>query len=239
MRKNIVLIVCNLLSYSAMCQLAVDSSFHQPAYAKAIEEFLEAKGQNLPVYNGIQHVGYPPLIQGSAYYKSNDWQKGSVLYDGVLYKDVFLKYDMLKDELIIRQPSSLLGVILFSPRVYHFSLWNSTFTYKHKADSASIAEGFYEQLVMGKMSLLAKRKEIIEETIINTELFRKFVHNDQYYVMKADRYYAIKNQKDMLHLLGEKKKEIQKYLKKNKVKFKKDPENTLIKIAEQYNQAID
>jgi hypothetical protein len=57
--------------------------------------------------------------------------------------------------------------------------------------------------------------------------------------MKADRYYAIKNQKDMLHLLGEKKKEIQKYLKKNKVKFKKDPENTLIKIAEQYNQAID
>jgi len=214
------------------------SEYHHSAGEKAIEEYLEAKGQNLSIYNGIQHTGYLPDIKGSAYYKSEAWQKGSVFYDGILYKDVLLKYDMVKDELIVQHPGSFLGIVLFSPRVHHFSFLNSVFIYKDKS-AAPIPEGFYEQLVHGEISLLVRRKEIIEEKIIFTELNREFLRQDQYYAQKGGNYYAIKNEKALLNLLGEKKQEIQKFLKKNKIKFKRNPEFTLLKIAEQFNQAKD
>ena len=239
MRKSIILIFFALLLQAGKAQALADSGFYQPAGEKAIEEFLEAQRQNLPVYNGLQHVGYSHRIQGSAYYKSDSWQEGAVLYDGILYKNAFLKYDMVKEVLIMRQPSSLLGIALFSPRVHYFSFENSTFIYKHKTDGQPITEGFYEQLVKGKIGLLAKRKERIEEEIVATELLQKFVRTDQYYAVKEDNYYAIKSQNDILNLLGEKKKDIQRYLKKDRIKFKKDPEHALVKIAELFNQATN
>ena len=239
MRKSIILIFFALLLQAGKAQSLADSGFYQSAGEKAIEKFLEAKVQNLPVYNGIQHIGYPHYIQGSAYYKSAAWQEGPVLYDGILYKNAFLKYDMVEEVLIIRQPNNLLGIILFGPRVSHFSFGNSTFIYKQKMDGQSIAEGFYEQLAEGKIGLLAKRKAVIEEGIVATEMLRRFVRKDQYYAVKDGIYYAIKNLNDMLNLLGEKKKDIQKYLKKNKIRFKKDPEYALVKISELFNQAID
>lgn len=236
MRKILLLILSISLEYSGMSQVV--SQYHQSAGEKAIEEYLEAKGQNLSIYNGIQHTGYLPSIKGSAYFKSDAWQKGAVTYDGILYKDALLKYDMVKDELIVQHPGSFLGVTLFSPRVDQFCFLNSQFIYIDKT-AASIPEGFYEQLVRGDVNLLVKRKEIIEEKIIFSELNREFLRQDQYYVQKDGKYYAIKNEKALLNLLDEKKQEIQKYLKKNKIKFKRNPEHTLLTIAEQFNQAKD
>ena len=220
-----------------MSQLVRDSGVYLPS-EKAIEEYLNMKGANLPVYNGIEHLGYLRMIEGSAYYKTSYWEKGSVFYDGILYKDVYLKFDMITDEVIIRQPTNLLAIILFSPRVNYFYFLDNFFIYIPDTGHLSIPVGFYEQLTKGKISLLAKRKEIIEEKI-TTELTRRFVRRDEFYILKENNYYVIKNEKDVLNLLGEKKKRIKQYLKNNKVKFHRNREKALVKIAEQYNLVTD
>jgi len=145
---------------------------------------------------------------------------------------------MLKDEVIIQQPSSGLGIILFSRRVEYFSFLNSPFIYNHKADNSLLPEGFYEQLAKGKIHLMVKRKVIIDEKI-TTQVNLKFIRVDHFYVLKDGVYYSIKNAKAFLELLPDKRKTIQQYLNRNKIKFRKAPESTLLTIAEQYNKAFD
>ena len=221
---------------TATPQSVKDSGIYLAAEEKAIEEYLHAKNQNLFIYNGIQHLGYLIFIEGSPYYKSSAWEKGIVLYDDILYKNVQLKYDMVTDEVIILQPINYLAIILFSPRVNYFSFSGSNFIYLHANDS--MQGGFYEQLATGKINLLAKRKSLIEEKI-TSELIRRFIRKDQFYIRKDNQFHAIENEKDVLNLLGGKKKLIKQYLKNNKIKFNRNRELALVKIAEQYNQTID
>jgi len=215
-----------------------DSNLRPSASQKAIEAYLDSKGQNLAIYNGVLHTGYSPSIEGSAYYKSNVWEKSKLFYEGIFYREVPLRYDMLKDEVIIQQPSSGLGIILFSPRVEYFSFLNSPFIYRRKETNSLIPEGFYEQLAKGKIHLMVKRKVVIDEKI-TTQVNLKFIRVDHFYVLKDGVYYSIKNAKAFLELLPDKRKTIQQYLKKNKIKFRKAPEFTLLTIAEQYNKAFD
>jgi len=238
MGKGVLFTFFGLLSHDLMAQLIDDSSFSQPAQEKAIKEYRESKGQNLSIYNGVLHTGYSPSIEGSAYYKSNVWEKGGLFYEGIFYREVPLRYDMLKDEVIIQQPSSGLGIILFSPRVEYFSFLNSPFIYRRKETNSLIPEGFYEQLAKGKIHLMVKRKVIIDEKI-TTQVNLKFIRVDHFYVLKDGVYYSIKNAKAFLELLPDKRKTIQQYLNRNKIKFRKAPESTLLTIAEQYNKAFD
>src|SRR5829696_6969701 len=101
MGKCIFFILFILFSLCTRSQLMVDSNLRPSASQKAIEAYLDSKGQNLAIYNGVLHTGYSPSIEGSAYYKSNVWEKGGVFYERIFYKEVPLWYDMLKDEVII------------------------------------------------------------------------------------------------------------------------------------------
>src|SRR5687768_10866625 len=65
--------------------------------------------------NGRVFNGYSPSILGHAFFQSIDWKQGSVLYDGLWYRNVDLVYDLFNDQLILRHPLSY-AVILFSER---------------------------------------------------------------------------------------------------------------------------
>src|SRR5687767_3600619 len=62
------------------------------------------------LYYGVEHLGYTQQMNGTPYFESNEWQKGSVTYNNVLYKDLMLKYDQLKDELIVLHPNNVFAV---------------------------------------------------------------------------------------------------------------------------------
>ena len=47
--------------------------------------FLE-RGNETALYNGVLHYGYSADIKGIAYFKYDDWQSGSVVYDAILYE---------------------------------------------------------------------------------------------------------------------------------------------------------
>ena len=78
----------------------------------------------------------------------------------------------------------------------------------------------------------------IEEKIVDMTVERKFVSFNTYYVLKDGNYYLVNKQKSLLNLLKDKRQNIPKHLKKEKLKYKHDPEKTIIAIAEFYNQYI-
>jgi hypothetical protein len=219
-------------------QDAADSAFASgnPDYARHL--YFTQRGGELAIYNGIHHDGYPSSIAGHAYFQSPDWQKGSVAYNNILYENILMKYDLLKDQLIVTpEDRSGMFIGLFSPRVEQFSF--STFTFvriDRNGENASLSPGFYQQLVDGKLTVLAKRTKIINEKIVGTTFTQKFEERVKYYLLKAGTWYPVKNKKSILTAVKDLKKEVQQFLSNKKLKYRNNPEETLIAVAEFYNQ---
>jgi hypothetical protein len=92
-------------------------------------------------------------------------------------------------------------------------------------------------LASGKLTVLAKRTKIISERIEGRTFLQKFDETVKYYLLKNGIYYYIKNKKDIQAVIEDEKKEVQQFLSKNKLNYRKNPEQTLIAIAEFYNQS--
>jgi hypothetical protein len=103
-------------------QYAADSTSAKAGTDYAKQLYFAQRGEELAIYKGVHHVGYLASIEGHAYFQSPDWQKGSVLYDNILYENIIMKYDLYKDQLLVTpQEQGRMFIGLFSPRVAKFS----------------------------------------------------------------------------------------------------------------------
>ena len=224
--------------FSSKAQQAfADTAFHETAVNNAINQYHRSRGEQSALYNGVQHIGYSPLIEGHAYYESQEWKKGWINYNGVVYTNVLLKYDLLKDEVVIQYFDGFHAVSLLSEYVKQFYLPGHTFVRIERDSISKLPSGFYEKLNAGAISTFIKKTKNIKEDIESRQIKRSFIDVDFYYALKNGIYYPINNQRSMLNLVGNKQKEIKKYLRKNKIKFRKTPELAIVKIAEYYNQS--
>lgn len=193
-------------------------------------------GTNLPLYNGRQFYGYLTLTKYSPLYPDEaDWSIGSVLYDNMWYRNLLIKYDIYKDQVIIRHLNGI-PYILYSDRVQEFSFEGKTFIRIHKDKSNSmLTDGFYQRLLAGKVILLAKRSKTMEEDKFGRELERKFIFKSQFYVVKDNSFTFIRKHKSLLTLLNDKNRELRLYIKKNKLKYRSNRELYITQAVDFYN----
>lgn len=227
-----------LLSVHAFGQsaLPVDSTEHQGT-AAVIALYQTALKQESGLYNGREHIRYSPSYIGHAYFAENSWQSSSVLYDGMFYDKVPAQYDLVKDDLVILHYNGAGNIRLVKEKVAQFELAGHTFINMHpdSARAYKIEAGFYDLLFSGVIDVLAKRKKMIQERMVMQQLEIKFEPKETYYIKKEGTYYPVKNAAALLNVLQDKKREVQQHLRKNNLKFRKDPEATLVQAAEYYN----
>jgi hypothetical protein len=185
------------------------------------------------LYNGIEHTGYPDFYQGTAYFGTSGWLKGDVFYDGVLYRGVNLKFDLVKDELIIQHYDSVHAITAFGPRVGYFTLGDKKFIYLHT--DAGAPSGFYEELQTGRAGLIARKTKIISENVTSSGVIKSFEATNSYYLIREDYYYPLRNEASLFELLPDKKKELKQRLKEKGLKYRKAPEATLTEMIAYYN----
>jgi hypothetical protein len=189
-----------------------------------------------PIYNGRVHVNYHPSIQGSAYYQSVDWQKGTLVYENVLYRDISVKYDVVTDEVIVLHLNGYTGVTLFTPRIQSLSFNGSHIVYLNPPNGSSLKAGLYEELTSGKITLYAKRSRLLNQTIVSNAMERKFVDQHKYAVSKDGQLYPITSEKDIMALVDDRKKEITAWRKTTTINFKRDKERAFSSVVAFYNQ---
>lgn len=232
-----------LLVLFALCRpgkaqdAVADSTFSKAAYDNAVNTWYKNTDKQSRLYNGWLHIGYSHKIEGNAYYPGREWQKGTVIYDGLSFPDVLMMYDVYKDELIVQHFHKLM-LNLHNEKVKEFSFGNSRFI-RIERDSAkrmTLSTGFYQEMHKGKISFLVKRQKIMEETITDV-LEQKFLSKNYYYVNRNETWHAVKTYKDLLAVFKDHQKEVRQHLKKNKVRYRKDKENAIL-LAVQHIDAI-
>lgn len=217
-----------------------DSIFYQTALTHTILFYKKQLGDQSPFYNGSRYspIGFT-FRTGSPYFISDSFNLGSVVYDDILFDSVNLLYEDMRELLVSRNNNNYL-LQLVNQRVSSFIISGHPFI-RLIADSLSPGipkTGYYEILYAGRSQLLKKTfKTIVEEpSVYENTVIRYIEETDNYYIRIAGHYQHVKSKTELLTLLHDHQKEIQRYIKKAKLSFRKDKENLLIQTAEYYDQ---
>lgn len=236
---RVLVLLLLLHNYSISQRLRPNSSL--PAYKNALAFYNQSLKEELHLFNGKEDQGYPyPSSEGTPYFLSDNWSKGTLDYDGKMYEDVSLLYDAVRDVIIYLYFDNRSRIRLSKEKVSKFSIMGHYFINitPDSLFSTSIAPGFYDKLYQGKISLLAKRIKKIENSIKLSGAETKVFYKDHYYLRKDNNYYTVSNKRSFLHRLNDKRKELQPYIRQNKLNFRKDLESAMIKTLAYYDQLI-
>ncbi len=180
---------------------------------------------------------YHPSIKGTAYFDSANWQKGTLVYQNIVYKDVSMKYDLVADELVIFHVNGFSRVILFTPWVQSFTLGHNKFVYLSSREAPMGREGIYQELVKGKVSLYAKRSKLIAERPSAFSIEKEFEDKHSFYVFIAGKYSKVSTRKEIMELVKVKKSQIRSMLKAAGLQpFRHNRDLAMTKIIEYYNE---
>lgn len=233
------LLLAYIFSHDVNSQATRDSAYYGSA-EKILGLYYKALGEQSPIYNGNEYIEYAFTLQeGHPFFKSSLFTNGDIYFDGMLFPGVPMLYDLIKDQVIIRDFHNIYKINLPANKIEQFILPDHIFVRIVHNNFNEMNTGFYEQLYQGKTGLVAKREKKIIEKPISERIDNVVISTNTYYVMKKDVYYTFKNERGLLNILSDKKKEIQQYLKRNRIRYKDDPERSMIMAVEYYNRLMN
>jgi hypothetical protein len=238
-KKQLIFLILFFVLITSSLQAQVGANMfrdHQlnDSIIAAATEYL---GASSLLYTGSEYIGYKPGIKGHPYYFDEGVVTGSVLYDGIVYKSAPLKYDIVQDELILFPSGNNVPIKLLKEKIFQFQLGNEMFI-KMVNDSTvggSGASAFYQLLNRGTVTAVAQLKKQILESRRMDEASR-FVQYERYFLKKDGLYYPVNKNSDILALMKDKRDEIRKFQRSEKLNFRKSPIETIKQTAVYYSQ---
>lgn len=219
-----------------------DTSSALSSLHTAISVYHQTLAPETGLYNGSEYAynTYYPFVfnEGHPFFLSKNFETGSVFYNNMLYENVLLLYDVVKEELLTQAPDRTHIIELNEKKISWFKIADQAFV-KLNHDSTGneiLRSGFYAVLYSGSISLYKKvEKTIREKSSISIGINKYVVENDEYFIRKNDLYFKVKNKKSILSLLKDHKKEVTKFIKKNDLDLRKNKEDAFTKIVTYYD----
>ncbi len=220
-------------------QTGADTVILQSSLSAALHLYFSRASDQLGIFNGSLYPGYPfPFKKGSAFFSANRMDTGWVCYDGIVYERMPLKYDNLSGVVLVEDNGYMIE--LNSKSIGAFSIAGHLFIRLEKNDSSNkdVITGFYEVLFSGSHIRLLKRiaKTVVDD-LSGGELVEKLIQQeDFYYLCKAGTCFLVEGRGGIGDILSDRKTEVRQFMRKNKVKFREERENTLSELAAYYEQ---
>jgi hypothetical protein len=224
-----------LFFHSAFSQAAIsDSAFYQQVLQTAVQRYRDAAGSNLLLYKGAEYTSFYPNTTGTPFFGTDSLQSGTVSYDGIVYPNLPLKYDLVNNDLLLQAPQNLL-IKLAPEKVDSFHIGNHVFVrLQNDSSTQHVPAGFHERLYDGSITAWQKqRKQPVRGFLAEDP--EHFVQYDTYYIEQEGRFYTIADEKDLLRLFGTQRNAVKKYLRKERLRFKKEPRLTIATAAAYYD----
>jgi hypothetical protein len=238
-KQAIFLVVCFFGKWTHLSgqDHSADSSFFSKAVTSARSQYMKSMGTGSYFYNSVAYERYWNGMLGHPFFISEAFRQGNLYYNGVLYEDVPLMYDLSRDQLVTKNFSKELNVKLLTEKIDSFSIGKNNFV-RVVADSnvLSIPAGFYEKLYSGNIVVLGKYEKKVEYSLRAEDKITKLVEHDHYFIGKEGKYHLITGESDLLSVFKEQRGELRKFLNRREVNFKKDPAATIVQAVAYYEQ---
>lgn len=228
---------CITLSFAQPSNKTNQSS---PSYSAELF-FNTSINQQSRLFNGIPFQDYFYNVLGSANFNElTSFTLGTIIYDGSRFDSIPLMYNLHLDKVIVPK-NELSKYSLISAKVSDFYLNDHHFKYIAVADTTTsiIKPGFFEMIFEGNSNVLAKKTKTMYEKIENQrDLSFRFSSKTTYYLERDKKYYLITGEASFLNHFKDKKDELKKHLKENKIKFRRTPEDAMALLAKHYETLV-
>jgi hypothetical protein len=208
------------------------------------------------LFNGREYIRNGISAKGFPFFEWDSIRPGSLTYDGILYHDIAIEYDLVSDELIIRNFTGDALISLVPEKIASFSIAGHHFRYvaptavapapvARSASNPAAARtasnlpetGFYEELyATSRLALLARRKKTLRFPSSQDDQ-PGYVQVDRYFLLIDANAYSIRDEHDLMAVLKDKKDPLKKMIRKNKLSFKRQHfENSLVQTIIYYQE---
>ncbi len=213
-----------------------DSTFTTKASA-AVENYYKKKlGSFIRPYYGTVYTPANQRAYGFPFWNTDGMRLGSIVYDHVIYYDIPLQYDIVNQVLITSEPQKGFLIVLLNDKINSFSIdGHNFFTITANDTNNIIKTGYYERLTNYTYSLWAKRDKEFKLPLRADDPTGNYNIINTYYVAANEKFYTVKNKKEILSVLNDKKEAIRSFIKMNKLSFNAKIEEALIKVMAYYN----
>ncbi|PLX17221.1 MAG: hypothetical protein C0599_13940 [Salinivirgaceae bacterium] len=193
---------------------------------KGVVDFAETMyGTNDILVNGIEYIEGDTRIDGTPNLFSDNWQIGDVFIKGEAFLKRELKYNIFADKLVLKFLTTQgvqRGVIIDNNLVDSVLINGHLFFSTKDFTNQFIDKGFVEYLKLKNSVLyISYYKEHIKFYTDSHPYGRYSDTKRKVYLEMEDQYFDISKKRDFLKLFEDKKRDIKKFLRKNKIKYKK------------------
>ena len=206
------------------------------AFGNAIHFFYNKINSSAQIYSGKEYYKYEPGVKGFPFYINDAMQNGDIFYDGTLYKNIPMMFDEVRQVIVAYQNNQQDVMQLLSEKIQYFTLARHRFETVSQIEGSdnNITKGLYDVMYSGKASILIKRIKKIKKGLHAEDPYT-FTEEDEYYIKNGKSLYLINNKNSVLNALNDKKDQVQSYIRKNRLRFKKHIEKDIIQTAEYYS----
>jgi hypothetical protein len=223
------------ISSETYAQQPSDSVLYNASLTNIHQVFLKQIGDNAQIYHGREFIRNGQKANGFPFFESDNLLVGSVSYQGTIYPDKNVYYNIVDDELITNNYLNNAFIVLAPEKVDSFVIQQHVFVplisdkYNHLEK-----DGYYDQLYSGEPGLYAKREKRLVVGSGSEET--KYIQHDDYFIKLKNVFYAVDGKSELLDVLKDQADVLKKYIRTNKLNFKKDLESSLVLTTIYYSQ---
>lgn len=192
------------------------------------------------LFKGKQFMPYRLSIVGSPNHADLDIMENcSIVYDGLLYTNIPLMYNLVDNVVVSRHPVRMVNVILEEHLIQSFQLGEDRFvnlTEKH----GTLMPGIYQVIYGGDQFIsLAKRSKAIHNYRNGSILERRYNSSVDFYIYfpQEDRVQLIRKQSELFRMAPENRRELRRLIRSHGLRFKNEPEQVIATVLEFMEQS--
>ena len=198
--------------------------------------------ENTTLFQGIEYVETDRMInEKHKFFETQEFQNGSVTYNGQTFYEVPLKYNVYDDLLLVNLKQDQRNFIfqLIDNQVDQFQIGENKFRYL-KANNNSDILGFYEVInEEGTFKIFKKhlrnRMEIRDRSVAYSE----FNPADPDYIFQLkDEFFELDNRRDLFSKFPDLKSEIRGFYSKYRKQSRNNPDLFMKNLANEINNLI-
>lgn len=198
-------------------------------------EYMQKAGDQAVVFNGRVQMTYDYPSTNHPYLITSNYVSGQMWYNQTLYADLAMRLDLFRDELVVRMPQTPYSVVVEPEKVDEALLAGYHIIRHREGEWPGIPKGNYLVLLSnGSFPVVKKYQVALNQEIVDQTVERTFDVKERFYVYKGGICHVVTSKGSILKLFSDRKRELSAYIKKNKLNFRKEREQTIVAIVEYY-----
>jgi hypothetical protein len=202
-------------------------------HQQIFDEYRMEAGDQAEMFVGKLEIGYSSTVyMNSPYLFSDDFVVGDVMYNGLLYQDVPIRYDGYLKQLVVNTPVRHLNICVSMHLVDKFTLDGIDYERRDGDFVALLFDSSHMELIE-QVSVIVN-----EEFISSVSLKYRFDKIVKYFVLSEGRKYEVSKLRSVQKIYPNIKKELKRFSKQNRLDFKEHRKSSLASLMKYADELL-